>query len=54
VVFGIQASTLLADRLSELLRQWAQKRPTLRHSLPDVPAGTSIAERDRGRVAVRN
>ncbi len=38
VVFGIQASTLLADRLSELLlREWTQGRPTLRHPLPDAP-----------------
>ena len=49
VVFGIQASTLLAQRLSELLlRQWAQNRPTLRHPLPDAPAGTPTAERDAG------
>jgi hypothetical protein len=39
VVFGIQASTVLADRLSELLlRGWAQNRPTLCHPLPDAPS----------------
>lgn len=38
VVFGIQASTLLADRLSDLLlRRWAENRPTLRIPLPDAP-----------------
>lgn len=38
VVFGIQASTLLADRFSDLLLGgWAQGRPTLRHPLPDAP-----------------
>jgi hypothetical protein len=41
MVFGIQASTLLADRLSDLLlRAWAQSRPTLRNPLPDAPAHT--------------
>ena len=38
VVFGIHASTLLADRLSRLLlREWTRNRPTLRHPLPDAP-----------------
>jgi hypothetical protein len=38
VVFGIQASTLLADRLSDLLlSRWAESRPTLRAPLPDAP-----------------
>ncbi|HET9254736.1 MAG TPA: hypothetical protein VFO16_05990 [Pseudonocardiaceae bacterium] len=37
MVFGIQVSTLLAERLSELLRHWAQNEPTLRHPLPDTP-----------------
>jgi hypothetical protein len=38
VVFGIQASTLLADRFSDLLlRRWAQGLPTLRTPLPDAP-----------------
>lgn len=38
VVFGIQASTLLGNRLSDLLlRRWAEGRPTLRHPLPDAP-----------------
>jgi hypothetical protein len=38
VVFGIQTSTLLVNRLSELLlRQWVRNRPTLRHPLPDAP-----------------
>ncbi|MGH3868799.1 MAG: iron-containing redox enzyme family protein [Pseudonocardiaceae bacterium] len=38
VVFGIQASTLLADRLSDLLlRRWSKDRPTLRTPLPDSP-----------------
>ncbi|MGH3800276.1 MAG: iron-containing redox enzyme family protein, partial [Pseudonocardiaceae bacterium] len=37
VVFGIQASTLLADRFSDLLLgNWTQGRPTLRHPLPDA------------------
>jgi Iron-containing redox enzyme len=54
VVFGIQASTLLAEQLSELLLgQWAQNRPTLRHPLPDAPTGTPTAQRDPGQVAVR-
>ena len=39
VVFGIQASTLLADRLSDLLLEgWTHNRSTLRHPLPDAPA----------------
>jgi heme oxygenase-like protein len=39
VVFGIQTSTLLGDRLSDLLlRGWTQDRPTLRNPLPDAPA----------------
>ncbi|MDQ3761884.1 MAG: iron-containing redox enzyme family protein [Actinomycetota bacterium] len=39
VVFGIQASTLLADRLANLfLQRWAEGRPTLRKPLPDAPA----------------
>ena len=38
VVFGIQASTLLANRFSDLLLGgWAQDQPTLRHPLPDAP-----------------
>jgi hypothetical protein len=38
VVFGIQASTLLSNRLSNLLlNQWAQNQPTLRNPLPDAP-----------------
>ncbi|MGH3914261.1 MAG: iron-containing redox enzyme family protein [Pseudonocardiaceae bacterium] len=38
VVFGIQASTLLADRFSaQLLEKWIQNQPTLRHPLPDAP-----------------
>lgn len=38
VVFGIQASTSLADRLSRLLlTRWAQNQPTLRRPLPDAP-----------------
>jgi Iron-containing redox enzyme len=38
VVFGIQASTRLTDRLSDLLlNQWAQDQPTLRIPLPDAP-----------------
>ncbi|MGH3886697.1 MAG: iron-containing redox enzyme family protein [Pseudonocardiaceae bacterium] len=38
VVFGIQASMLLADRFSDLLLgNWIQGRPTLRHPLPDAP-----------------
>ncbi|MGH3942693.1 MAG: iron-containing redox enzyme family protein [Pseudonocardiaceae bacterium] len=38
VVFGIQASTLLANRFSDrLITLWAQDRPTLRHPLPDAP-----------------
>ncbi|MGQ0572680.1 MAG: iron-containing redox enzyme family protein [Pseudonocardia sp.] len=38
VVFGIRASTLLADRLADvLLDGWAAGRPTLRHPLPDAP-----------------
>lgn len=38
VVFGIQASTLLADRLGDLLLEsWAQGRSALRHPLPDAP-----------------
>jgi hypothetical protein len=39
VVFGIQASTLLADRLSDLLlRAWSHDRPSLRNPLHDAPA----------------
>jgi Iron-containing redox enzyme len=42
VVFGIQASTLLADRLSYLLlRAWTHNRSTLRIPLPDAPASVS-------------
>jgi CDGSH-type Zn-finger protein len=38
VVFGIQASTLLADQFSDLLlSRWAQGQTTLRNLLPDVP-----------------
>ncbi|MFY9807285.1 MAG: iron-containing redox enzyme family protein [Pseudonocardiaceae bacterium] len=38
VVFGIQASTLLADRFAELLLQrWAEDQATLRNPLPDAP-----------------
>ncbi len=38
VVFGIQASTLLANRFSDLLlSQWAQGQTTLRNPLPDAP-----------------
>jgi hypothetical protein len=38
VVFGIQASTRLTDRLSDLLlRRWAEDRPTLLTPLPDAP-----------------
>jgi hypothetical protein len=38
VVFGIQASSRLADRLSDLLlRRWAEDRPTLLTPLPDAP-----------------
>ncbi|MFN2495235.1 MAG: iron-containing redox enzyme family protein [Pseudonocardiaceae bacterium] len=38
VVFGIQASTLLTDRFSDLLLgKWAQNQPTLRHPLSDAP-----------------
>lgn len=41
VVFGVQVSTLLADRLSRLLlRAWDQNRSALRHPLPDAPAST--------------
>lgn len=39
VVFGIQASTLLAEGFSQLLlREWTRNRPTLRHPLPDAPS----------------
>jgi hypothetical protein len=39
MVFGIQASTLLADQLSHLLlRAWTRNRSTLRHPLSDAPA----------------
>lgn len=45
VVFGIQASTLLADRLSRLLLgAWTQNRSTLRQPLPDAPAHTPAQE----------
>ena len=38
VVFGIQASTLLANRLSNLfLSHWARGQSALRHPLPDAP-----------------
>ncbi|MBV9161425.1 MAG: iron-containing redox enzyme family protein [Pseudonocardiales bacterium] len=38
VVFGIQASTLLANRFSDLLlRRWAQGLSALRTPLPDAP-----------------
>jgi heme oxygenase-like protein len=38
VVFGIQASILLSDRLSNrLLNQWARDKPALRNPLPDAP-----------------
>ncbi len=38
VVFGIQASALLADRFSDLLlKSWAEHLPTLRTPLPDAP-----------------
>jgi Iron-containing redox enzyme len=47
VVFGIQASTLLADQLSDLLlRGWAQGRSTLRNPLPDAPASSPALARD--------
>ncbi|MDQ2791768.1 MAG: iron-containing redox enzyme family protein [Actinomycetota bacterium] len=37
VVFGIQASTLLADRFADLLlSRWAQGRTTLRNPLPEL------------------
>ncbi|MGQ0779413.1 MAG: iron-containing redox enzyme family protein [Pseudonocardiales bacterium] len=40
VVFGIQASTLLADRFADLLlTRWTQDLPTLRHPFPDAPEG---------------
>jgi hypothetical protein len=49
VVFGIQASTLLADRLSNLLlRGWTQGRTTLRNPLPDAPASSPALARDLG------
>jgi hypothetical protein len=39
VVFVIQASTLLAERFSQLLlREWTSNRPTLRHPLADAPS----------------
>jgi hypothetical protein len=45
VVFGIQVSTLLADRFSNLLlRAWTQNRSTLRTPLPDAPASTPARE----------
>lgn len=45
VVFGIQATTLLADRPSHLLlREWTRNRSTLRHPLPDAPASTPTPE----------
>ncbi|MBA2471986.1 MAG: iron-containing redox enzyme family protein [Pseudonocardiales bacterium] len=38
VVFGIQASTLLADQFSDLLlSRWPQDQTTLRNPLPDAP-----------------
>jgi hypothetical protein len=38
VVFGIQASTRLADRLSGLLlSRWTRDQPALRNPLPDAP-----------------
>ena len=38
VVFGIRASTFLADRLGALLLgRWEQGRSALRHPLPDAP-----------------
>ncbi|MGH3430194.1 MAG: iron-containing redox enzyme family protein, partial [Mycobacteriales bacterium] len=41
VVFGIQASGLLADRFSDLLlSRWAQGLPTLRTPLPDAPGSS--------------
>ena len=37
VVFGMQASNLLAGRLADLLLgRWTEGRPTLRHPLPDA------------------
>ena len=49
VVFGIQASTLLANRLSDLLlRRWTQHRPTLRNPLPDAPASSPALARELG------
>jgi hypothetical protein len=39
VVFGIQASTLLAEGFSQLLlREWSRNRPTLRQPLSDAPS----------------
>jgi hypothetical protein len=41
MIFGIQASILLADRFSQLLlRAWTRNRSTLRRPLPDAPAST--------------
>ncbi|MGH3550990.1 MAG: iron-containing redox enzyme family protein [Pseudonocardiaceae bacterium] len=38
LVFGIQASTLLADRFADLLlSRWAQRQTTLRNPLPELP-----------------
>jgi hypothetical protein len=43
VVFGIRASTFLADRLGELLlERWAAGRPSLRVPLPDAPAPAAV------------
>ena len=45
MVFGVQASTLLADRLSHLLlRAWTRNRSTLRNPLPDAPANTPVQQ----------
>ncbi|HEY4418897.1 MAG TPA: iron-containing redox enzyme family protein [Pseudonocardia sp.] len=39
IVFGIRASSLLADRFGDLLlERWAQGRSALLHPLPDAPA----------------
>jgi hypothetical protein len=52
VVFGIQASTLLAGRLSDLLlRRWAESQPTLRNPLPDAPNATPPSQADSRRRA---
>jgi Iron-containing redox enzyme len=53
VVFGIQASTLLADRFSDLLLgAWTRNRSTLRNPLPDAPPALQPAEHDLEQVAL--